>query len=72
MITHMCGASFENATGRAWTHGFSLWRDREPFDIKWVENKNGVGGRWFFKIEDKQYSAKKITPCIVNIQQHTA
>ena len=72
MITHMCGSAFQNASGRAWTHGFSLFRDREPFDIKWVGNEFGSGGRWFFKIEDKQYSAKKITPFIENIQQHTA
>jgi hypothetical protein len=49
-----------------------LFRDREPFDIKWVDNETGPGGRWFFKIEDKQYSAKKIAPRIENIQQHSA
>ena len=72
MITHMCGGAFQNATGRAWTHGFSLYWDRERFDIKWVDNENGRGGRWFFMIDGKQYSAKKISPFIKDVQQHTA
>lgn len=69
-IRHLCGGSFQNLTGRPATHGFSLFRDREPFNIHWVENKNGVSGRWFFEIAGNKFSAKKITPFIQNILQH--
>ena len=71
MITTLSGGAFELRTGRKWTWGLSRYRDGEAFKIEWVKNPNGVGGRWYFVINDVQYSAKKISPFLEGIQMHT-
>lgn len=70
MISNLCGGAFELKTGRPWTHGFSMFRDKDQFKIEWIANENGLGGRWFFEINDMKFSAKKIAPRIEGIQQH--
>jgi hypothetical protein len=69
MITNLCGGSFELRTGRPWTHGISPFRERETLKLRW-EKTGPVSGRHFFEIDGVQYSAKKISPRIEDIQQH--
>jgi hypothetical protein len=70
MIRNLSGGAFELQSGRKWTWGFSMFCDMVPFKIEWVSNKDTFGGRWFFVINDVQYSAKKISPYIEGIQRH--
>ena len=70
MISNLSGGAFEIKTGRSWTHGLSMFREKEALNIRWVKNENGLGGRWFFEIDGMQFSAKKIAPRIEGIQQH--
>ena len=69
MITNLSGGAFEIITGRPWTHGFSVYRDKEVFNIRW-EKTSPIGGRWFFEMNGMQFSAKSISPRIEGIQQH--
>lgn len=64
ILCNVSGGAFELQTGRAWTHGFSLFRDRETFKI---EHRDG---RWHFEINGVEYSAKKIAPRIEGIQTY--
>ncbi len=70
MITTLCGGSFEHRTGRKWTWGLSKFRDGDAMKIEWVKNANGIGGRWFFEIDNVQYSAQQISPHLKDIQMH--
>ena len=65
MTSNLSGGAFELKTGRPWTCGISPYRDREKFNLCWYY------GRWFFEIDGVKYSAKKITPFIEDIQQHS-
>lgn len=67
MIANLSGGAFEIKSGRPWTHGFSLYRDKEQFKIRW-EKCGPCHGRWFFEINGVEYSAKKISPRIEGIQ----
>jgi hypothetical protein len=69
MISNLSGGAFELKTGRMWTHGFSMFRDKEQFKIRW-EQCGPCHGRWFFEIDGIEFSAKKISPRIEGIQQH--
>lgn len=71
MISNLCGGAFEIKTGRSWTHGLSLFREREALNIRW-EKCGPCHGRWFFEINGMQFSAKKISPRIEGIQQHNS
>lgn len=70
MVTNLCGGAFELRSGRSWTHGLSMFREREALNIHW-EKCGPCHGRWFFEIDGVQYSAKKISPRIEGIQMHT-
>tara|TARA_R110000822_G_scaffold5031_13_gene21874 strand:+ start:4798 stop:5022 length:225 start_codon:yes stop_codon:yes gene_type:complete len=69
MITTLCGGAFENETGRKWTHGISPFRERDALKLRW-EKVGPIGGRHFFEINGRQYSAKKISPFLKGIQRH--
>ena len=70
MITNLDGGAFEHRSGHKWTCGLSRFRDGETMKIRW-EKTGPVSGRWFFEIGGVQYSAKKISPRIEGIQQHS-
>ena len=59
---NVSGGAFELMTGRPWTWGLSMYRDKEAFKI---ERRDG---RYHFEIGGKQYSAKSISPHITDIQ----
>lgn len=69
MISNLSGVVFEMKTGRPWTHGLSMFREKEALNIRW-EKCGPCYGRWFFEINGMQFSAKKISPRIEGIQQH--
>ena len=69
ITTFLDGGSFENRTGCKWTAGLSRFHDGDALKIRW-EQTGPVSGRWFFEISGIQYSAKKISPRIENIQMH--
>jgi len=66
MITKISGGVFELQTGRPWTWGISPFREGEALKLKREES-----GRWFFEINEVQYSAKQIAPHLKDIQIHS-
>lgn len=70
MISNLSGGAFEIKTGRMWTHGLSMFREKEALNIHFVKNENGLGGRWHFELNGMKFSAKVIAPRIEGIQQH--
>lgn len=69
MIINLSAGAFEHKTGRLATWGISPYREGKDMDLNW-QKAGPIGGRWFFKINGMQFSAKQITPHLKDIQQH--
>jgi hypothetical protein len=62
VLVRMSGSSFTNKTGIPWSAGFLPSRDKERFNLR-QEN-----GRWYFDVDGVQYSAKRVSPQLTEVQ----
>jgi hypothetical protein len=62
VLVRMSGSSFTNKTGIPWSAGFLPSRDKERYNLR-QEN-----GRWHFVVDGVQYSAKRVSPQLTEVQ----
>jgi len=62
VVVNMCGGAFEAETGYPWTAGLSPFRHKEEFNLHHED------GRWHFDMAGKSYSAKQVSPRLVDIR----
>jgi hypothetical protein len=57
-------ASFEKVAGRPAIWGISPFREGKQFNLRRSDN------RWFFEINGKMFSAKRIVPSLTDIETY--
>lgn len=62
VVVNVSGGAFELETGWPWSAGLSPFRHKEQFNLR-HEN-----GRWHFDMNGKSYSAKQVSPRLVDIR----
>ena len=62
VVVNLSGGAFTHETGYPWTAGLSPYRHKEEFNLRHED------GRWHFDMNGKSYSAKQVSPRLVDIK----